>query len=185
MIKKDKKSFIDEVLNHLKEKSVELLDLSVKILLEPNKFIRENSSSLYRDSSQRYISRDYYNFKRSSYFVFKDNEFYLSSRGRIEIIKKIIKEKREVKKWDGKWRAIIFDIPENRRNQRNFLRKELKWIGFKELQHSIWIIPHDIERELLCLMKLWHIDFTGDIRFLVAEKIIGDDDFREVFFPQK
>ena len=119
--------------------------------------------------------------KRSPYFSVKDNKFYLSSKGRIEIIKIIIKEKSKTKKWDGKWWAIIFDIPEASRRERNFLRKELKWLGFKELQHSIWFTPYNIEKELLVLLKLWNKDFKGDIRFLKIDKITEDKDLKKLF----
>jgi len=76
-------------------------------------------------------------------------------------------------------------VTEKNRHERNFLRKELKWMGFKELQHSVWITPYDIEKELLCLLKLWRKDFKGDIRFLKIEKIINDRDFRKTFSLQK
>jgi len=180
-----KKSLVDDILMYVKEKSGDLLYLSAKILIEPNKFIRESGYSLYGGHSKGYIARRSYNLKRSPYFVFKDNKFYLSSKGRMEIIKNVIEEKKKLKKWDKRWRAVIFDIPESRRNQRNFLRKELKWMGFKELQHSIWITPYNIEKELLFLLKLWHIDFSGDIRFLLVDKIINDADLSELFTPQK
>ena len=67
------------------------------------------------------------------------------------------------------------------RGQRNLLRKELRWIGFKELQQSVWITPYNIEKELLVLLKLWQRDFKGDIRFLKIDKIVGDGDFKKSF----
>lgn len=42
-------------------------------------------------------------------------------------------------KWDGKWRIVIWDIPENRRVARDLLRYKLKWLGFKQLQKSVWV----------------------------------------------
>lgn len=103
----------------------------------------------------------------------------------MEIIKNIIKKKKKTKQWDGIWRAIIFDVPESERRHRNFLRRELKWMGFRELQHSIWITPYNVEKELLCLLKLWHRDFKGDIRFLNIQKITNDADFRKIFRLEK
>jgi len=40
--------------------------------------------------------------------------------------------------WDGKWRLVIFDIPEKRRVVRNVLRRQLINWGFQRLQHSVW-----------------------------------------------
>jgi len=180
MKKPSKNSLINKVLIYLKDTSKDLFDLSMTIMFEPRELMK--GMGMYRDYNKCPL---YYkkisNLKKSSYFTIKDNKFYLSSKGRTEIIKFIIKDKKKIKKWDGKWRAIIFDIPESDRRERNFLRRELKWMGFKELQHSVWITPQDIKKELLVLLKLWHKDFEGDIKFLIIEKIIKDEYFKKVF----
>lgn len=172
MYKKD--SLSSKILLYLQDTSKDLLDASITIMFNPRKLMR--GMGIYKD-----YNKTFYNLKRSPYFFEKDKDFYLTTFGRIKIIKNIIEGKRQNKKWDEKWRAIIFDIPESNRRSRNFLRKELKWMGFKELQHSIWIIPYNIEKELLFLLELWHADFKGDIRFLIAEKITNDKDFRKIF----
>lgn len=48
------------------------------------------------------------------------------------------KMKLEGEKWDGKWRLVIWDIPEKRRNARDLLRHQLKQLGFKKYQQSVW-----------------------------------------------
>lgn len=40
--------------------------------------------------------------------------------------------------WDGKWRLVIFDVPEKRRQARDLLRSKLKQWGFIHFQHSVW-----------------------------------------------
>lgn len=42
------------------------------------------------------------------------------------------------KKWDGKWRLVLWDIPEKRRAARDLLRQKLKQLGFTQWQKSIW-----------------------------------------------
>ncbi|MDO8521814.1 MAG: hypothetical protein Q7S08_00815 [bacterium] len=58
----------------------------------------------------------------------------------------------KTKKWDGKWRIAVFDIPEVYAPLRNRVRTILKRAGFVKLQHSIWIFPHECE-ELVRLIK--------------------------------
>ncbi|MCR4305982.1 MAG: hypothetical protein NUV73_02785 [Candidatus Daviesbacteria bacterium] len=41
-------------------------------------------------------------------------------------------------KWDGRWRIVVWDIPEKRRQARDLLRFKLKQLGFKQWQQSIW-----------------------------------------------
>lgn len=40
--------------------------------------------------------------------------------------------------WDGVWRLVIFDIPEDQRIARDLLRFKLKEWGFKMVQNSVW-----------------------------------------------
>lgn len=41
--------------------------------------------------------------------------------------------------WDRKWRVIIFDIPNKRKQARDILRQRLKILGLRQLQESVWI----------------------------------------------
>lgn len=55
---------------------------------------------------------------------------------------------RETGEWDGKWRVVIFDIPENKRVIRDLFRRRLKEWGFKNWQKSVWITKRDITTRL-------------------------------------
>ena len=39
--------------------------------------------------------------------------------------------------WDGRWRLVIFDIPESLREARHHIRRLLKELGFQQLQLSV------------------------------------------------
>jgi len=59
----------------------------------------------------------------------------LTDKGREEaLLRKILKDET----WDGKWRIVIFDIPEKHRRVRNTLRSKLKTWGFSPWQKSVW-----------------------------------------------
>jgi phenylacetic acid degradation operon negative regulatory protein len=63
-------------------------------------------------------------------------------------------EPRWHRSWDGKWRVILFDLPEEQRESRRALRKKLQSNGFGCLQRSAWITPdplHDLALELRSL----------------------------------
>lgn len=45
-------------------------------------------------------------------------------------------------KWDGRWRILIFDIPEKEKYKREALRVQLAGLGFKQLQRSVWVTPY-------------------------------------------
>lgn len=46
--------------------------------------------------------------------------------------------------WDGKWRMVVFDLPEEKRSLRNELRRELRAARFGGLQGSVWISPDPV-----------------------------------------
>lgn len=46
--------------------------------------------------------------------------------------------------WDGRWRIVIFDVPEETRLARDHIRRLLKELGFRQLQRSVWIHPFPV-----------------------------------------
>jgi len=49
--------------------------------------------------------------------------------------------------WDGRWRLVMFDIPEKKREERDWLRWQLLTWDYKPLQKSVFIGKHVIERD--------------------------------------
>jgi len=47
--------------------------------------------------------------------------------------------------WDGKWRIVVFDLPERKRGLRNELRRQLRYAHFGCLQASVWVSPDPME----------------------------------------
>lgn len=82
-------------------------------------------------------------------------------------------------KWDGAWRILLFDIPENKRRLRDYLRIILKRIGFKELQRSIWIYPYPVPQFLKEIV--FHSDISAHARLITTDSIENDADLKEVF----
>ena len=79
------------------------------------------------------------------------------------------------KKWDGKWRLIIWDIPESSRKQRDAVRWFVKKLGFYQLQKSVFLTPFELSGEAveyLIESGLWKF-----IRFLRVDRL---DDDREI-----
>ncbi len=98
----------------------------------------------------------------------------MSSDGRA-----LLSTRRPVK--DGVWKLVIFDIPETQRKIRTVLRNQLKAIGFRKWQGSIWISPYaldaSVEQELselakhyfVRLIKTTDINVTTDLEELFRE----------------
>lgn len=47
--------------------------------------------------------------------------------------------------WDGLWRLVVFDMPQERRAERLLLHRALREHGLGRLQGSVWISPRPLE----------------------------------------
>ncbi|MUV37550.1 Transcriptional repressor PaaX [Lentibacillus sp. JNUCC-1] len=65
--------------------------------------------------------------------------------------------KSEAEEWDGKWRILVYTIPEEKRHVRDELRKELTWSGFGLLANSCWITPNPLEKQVHTLIDQYEI----------------------------
>lgn len=83
------------------------------------------------------------------------------------------------RKWDGRWRIVIFDIWERRREARSRLRTRLQTIGFVKVQNSVWAYPYECE-ELIAFAKT-ELKLGKGLLYLIAEGIEGDKELRERF----
>jgi cellulose synthase/poly-beta-1,6-N-acetylglucosamine synthase-like glycosyltransferase len=83
------------------------------------------------------------------------------------------------KKWDKKWRIIIFDIKTKRNNVRDQLRKTLKHMGFIQLQRSVWVYPYDCEDFIILLKADYKIG--KDVLYLIVDRIENDRDIKSHF----
>ncbi|MFA5000977.1 MAG: hypothetical protein WC531_01975 [Candidatus Paceibacterota bacterium] len=63
---------------------------------------------------------------------------------------------------------IAFDIPEEKRKNRYWLRVELVSLGFKMLQKSVWLGPAPLPKELLDHLK--NIDILPYLKFFEVKK---------------
>lgn len=82
-------------------------------------------------------------------------------------------------RWDKKWRILIFDIKEERRMIRDYIRNKLESIGFRRIQDSVFVFPYDCE-DLIALLKA---DFKvgHDLIYIIADAIENDTSLREYF----
>jgi len=59
--------------------------------------------------------------------------------------------------WDGRWRLVMFDIPEDIRKARSALSVKLKLLGFYQLQKSAWAHAYPCEQEIELIKRVFGI----------------------------
>ncbi len=95
----------------------------------------------------------------------KDGQYRFTKKGRKWFSGSLLRfYKLKGTKWDGKWRVVIFDVPQEFHNQRNLLRLKLKTLGFYMIQKSVFVFPYPCEEELSeCSSRLKVVDYVDII----------------------
>jgi len=83
------------------------------------------------------------------------------------------------KVWDKKWRVVLSDIPEEKREARDALRDHLHYMGFYGLQKSVSVHPFDCKNQIDFLIELH--DVRPYVRFMVADSIDNEADLKRFF----
>lgn len=132
----------------------------------------------------RWLYKQLYNLNRHGYLRIKKNNknqsfFHLTPKGKLSVLKYLHLEKIRRGHWDKHWRVIIFDIPESLKKWREYLRKDLKNLGFLPLQESVYITPYPVTGELDELLKDWGL--RKYFRYLTVSEIDGEDELKRMF----
>jgi len=83
------------------------------------------------------------------------------------------------RRWDKRYRLVMFDIPEYRRKTRSRLRALMNDFGFLRLQDSVWVTPYDCE-DLITLVKA-ELKVGKDILYAVVDQIENDSWIKKHF----
>lgn len=130
-------------------------------------------NEMIRRASRHLVSGGYLKRIDGGYELTRKGEAELRS---LDIRSASIKRPR---KWDKKWRVLIFDIPESRRSLREKIRRSLVSVGFERLQDSVWIFPYDCE-ELVALLKA-DLAIGGHLLYMIVDAIEDDHGYRQLF----
>ena len=76
---------------------------------------------------------------------------------------------RETTRWDGLFRIVTFDIPENRRIARESFRKKLIELGFQKLQKSVFVIRFPCKDEIDFLRH--SLEIAPYVLYIIAKNI--------------
>ncbi len=106
------------------------------------------------------------------FIVRKQGAYTLTTKGQESLAKIISKKPKKPKRWDRKWRVVMFDVYESQKAIRDRFRKELKEYGFIQMQRSVWVYPYECE-DFITLIKVDN-KFGKNVRYGVLESLEGD-----------
>ncbi|OGE81697.1 MAG: hypothetical protein A3H72_03950 [Candidatus Doudnabacteria bacterium RIFCSPLOWO2_02_FULL_48_8] len=98
----------------------------------------------------------------------------LTQAGKAKLLKYKLEDMKmsRPKKWDRKWRMVMFDIPEKYKVNRTVFVEKLKELGFAPMQKSVWVWPYDCEDETDFLKEMYEI--RPFVKLAVAERLEGE-----------
>lgn len=98
----------------------------------------------------------------------------LEHKGKEKAIKyqldELVIEKPE--RWDGLWRIVVFDIPDEHKYARNLLREKLQELRFVEVQRSIYAHPYPCEDVIELIRSVYQI--RQYVKIILANSIEHD-----------
>lgn len=99
----------------------------------------------------------------------------LKKDGKEKALKYSIEEMdiKKPKKWDKKWRIVIFDIPEKKKLARDILQQKLRELGFKKIQNSIYVYPFPCEDEIEFISSVYEI--RPYVQLMRADKVSNEE----------
>lgn len=149
--------------------ALESIGVSEIIPRNPKQRIRENLSRLKRNGLIRFEADN----GRKVIRLTKAGEAELR---RLESHSLIMRKPR---RWDRRWRVVIFDIAERRKTKRDSIRRLLMRLGFFRLQDSVWVYPYDCE-DVIALLKT-DVRIGRELLYLIAETVEFDTPLRKHF----
>ncbi len=136
---------------------------------DPWEVIREGQKVAKELINKAYLRKSIKKLQKYGIVEEKSGVLEFTKKG-VNLAKRIMGYKNVLdKKWDGKYRIVIFDIPEKQRKDRNWLRGELYFLKYKQLQKSVFISKFPLTPEIIKEIKKREID--KGVNYILAEKI--------------
>lgn len=140
-------------------------------------------SSYYNDWSSDQVLKQ---LKKQKYVEIKTNDdgsitLKITQNGLVRALTYQLEEMtiNQPKRWDKKWRVVIFDIPNKYKRTRDIFRMRLHQLGLYQLQESTYIHPYPCFDQIEFLRELYGITFT--VNYLLVEKLEDDGFLRRRF----
>jgi len=104
----------------------------------------------------------------------------IAEKGKVKLLKYKIEDlKIHEQVWDGKWRLIIYDIPVNKKIQRDLFRRFIQKMNLYQLQESVYLTPYHCELEIEYLRNYFGVG--EHVVYLKIEKLENEDVYKRYF----
>lgn len=144
--------------------------LTAGIVIAPNltsylcRLLFKKTKNRYFITKQYMVKRTLNRLRQQSLIDYQENRdgkvtLTLTEAGQLKVLRYKFDEMviKKPKRWDRKWRMVIFDVPEGHKAARDALRDKMKSLGLYQLQKSVWISPYPCKNEVDFISHLYGI----------------------------
>ena len=161
---------------------------SLGLTCRPDRYFKiiKNIGKEWETIDQRALKNAIRNLYRSHLVFTKDNDdgsvsIVLTDNGHQKALTYDIDSIsiKPMKKWDEKWRLVVFDVPEKFKKARNALSLSLKNMGLYRLQKSVFVHPFECKDEVDFVVEFWNV--RSFVRYIVTHSVDNDLHLRDIF----
>lgn len=135
----------------------------------------------FKESTGKNYKRDLDRLIRKGYVILGGEKIELSPAGK-KLLKESSRNDFEIAipdSWDGNWHLISYDIPENFKKERNYLRRKFIELGFGNVHKSLWLYPYDCKEEIAIFAQ--NLGISTYIIYLTTNYIPGQNKYKNKY----
>ncbi|MBI2443513.1 MAG: hypothetical protein HYV40_06460 [Candidatus Levybacteria bacterium] len=104
----------------------------------------------------------------------------IAEKGRKKILRYKLEDMQlDQKRWDGKWRIVIYDIYSRKQQERKFFHLMLKQLRFYQLQRSVYLTPYPCRDEIEYIRQLSGLG--SEVHVLTVDGLEDEQAYRSFF----
>lgn len=119
----------------------------------------------------KYVKNSFYNLYKNGLLDKKDNKFFINKQGK-EFLNKTkilqLKNFNPEENKNPKNLLLLYDIPEDKKKERDWFRRTLIKYSFVMIQRSVWVGPSPLPKEFIDYVK--SIGLKNSIKTFKLEK---------------
>lgn len=133
-------------------------------------------------AADRHLQRTLYYLYKKGYITSEDKDgkrlIRLTRQGKLKTLLDNFGLDKNIE-WDGKWRVIMYDIPQIAHAIRFQLLHQLKTLGFEQLQASVYVGPYALNEAAVQYLRTSGL--MKYIRIMLVERMDDDTRLRKLF----
>ncbi len=114
------------------------------------------SLPVFRNRNQKSVKNEYYYLCKEGFISTEDKNLILTEKGRSFLKNKILRENNFTFSFGEKAPKdllIMYDIPEDKKPEREWFRRHLVNFGYIMIQRSVWVGPSPLPKEFMDYVK--------------------------------